>query len=58
MSSTWVLADQTLCIMQGGWTALMLAANNGHTNVVEILLQHKPNVDMQNEVSTGSLLSH
>ena len=29
----------------------MLAASNGHTNMVEILLQHKANVDMQNEVS-------
>lgn len=54
MSSTWVLVEQTLYITQGGWTALILAASNGHTNVVEILLQHKPSVDMQNEVSTRS----
>ena len=32
----------------------MLAATNGHANVVEILLQHNANVNMQNEVSTGS----
>ena len=32
----------------------MLAAYNGHTNVVETLLQHGAYVDMQNEVSAGS----
>ena len=37
---------------QDGWTALMYAAENGHSNVVETLLQHGASVDMQNVVST------
>ena len=37
---------------QGGWTALMFAARNGHSNVVEMLLQHEASVDMQSVVST------
>jgi len=37
---------------QDGWTALMSAALNGHTKVVEILLQHGAKVDVQKEVST------
>ena len=37
---------------QDGGTALMLAAQNGHSNVVETLLQHGASVDMQSVVST------
>ena len=37
---------------QDGVTALMVAAQNGHSNVVETLLQHGASVDMQNVVST------
>ena len=37
---------------QDGWTALMFAAENGHSNVVETLLQHEASVDMQSVVST------
>ena len=37
---------------QDGWTALMYAAQNGHSNVVETLLQHGASVDMQSVVST------
>ena len=37
---------------QDGWTALMYAAQNGHSNVVEMLLQHGASVDMQSVVST------
>ena len=32
----------------------MLASQGGHTNVVEVLLQHGAIVDMQEAVSTGS----
>ena len=37
--------------LQDGWTALMLAAQNGHSNVVETLLQHGASVDMKITVS-------
>ena len=36
---------------QDGWTALMVAAQNGHSNVVETLLQHGASVDMKKTVS-------
>ena len=37
---------------QGGRTALMFAAQNGHSNVVETLLQHGASMDMLSVVST------
>ena len=37
---------------QDGWPALMYAAQNGHSSVVETLLQHGASVDMQSVVST------
>ena len=37
---------------QDGMTTLMVAAQNGHSNVVETLLQHRASVDMQSVVST------
>ena len=36
---------------QDGWTALMLAAQDGHFNVVETLLQHGASVDKKTTVS-------
>ena len=36
---------------QDGVTALMVAAQKGHSNAVETLLQHGASVDMQNVVS-------
>ena len=36
---------------QDGWTALMSAAQDGHSNVVETLLQHGASVDMKGTVS-------
>ena len=36
---------------QDGWTALMVAAQNGHSNVVETLLQHGASVDKKKTVS-------
>lgn len=43
-----------ICILQNGWTALMCSSKKGHREVVEILLQHGTNVDMQEEVRRGS----
>ena len=37
---------------QNGGSALMFAAKNGHSNVVETLLQHGASVDQQSVVST------
>ena len=37
---------------QDGGTALMYATLNGHSNVVETLLQHGASVDRQSVVST------
>ena len=34
----------------------MCASKGGHTEVVEILLQHGGSVDLQKEVSTGSTI--
>ena len=36
----------------------MSASKNGHSNVVETLLQHGASVDMQKDVSTGDISSH
>ena len=42
----------TLCsfVTQDGWTALMLASNSGHTDVVQLLLSSGAKVDLQNKV--------
>ena len=36
---------------QNNWTALMIASQNGHVEVVNILLQNGAHVDVQEEVS-------
>ena len=36
----------------------MSASHNGHSNVVETLLQHGASVDQQKDVSTGDISSH
>ena len=36
----------------------MSASKNGHTNVVETLLQHGASVDKQKDVSTVDISSH
>ena len=46
------LIEITLTVnWQDGGTALMLAAQDGHSNVVETLLQHGASVDMKATVS-------
>ncbi len=37
--------------MQGGYTALMLAASNGHVNAVQFLVEAGANLEAVNNVS-------
>ena len=41
---------------QGGWTALILAALQGHTTMAEKLIQAKPNVNHANNNRGGTAL--
>ena len=44
-------------VPQDGWSALMLASDSGHTDVVQLLLCSGAKVDLQNKVRhvvTGS----
>ena len=46
---------------QNGWTALLVAVENGHTNVAKCLVDHRANVNVTNEVQIRTLacfLSH
>ena len=38
-------------VPQFGWTALMLASDSGHTDVVQLLLSSGAQVDLQDKVS-------
>ena len=40
---------------QDGWTALMVAADNGHVDIVTYLVEQGANKDLQNKVSTHLL---
>ena len=41
----------TLCLIpQDGWSALMLASDSGHTEVVQLLLSSGAKVDLQSKV--------
>ena len=56
LTLNWQLTEIHLTVnCQDGQTALMTAALNGHSNVVETLLQHGASVDVQDVVSA---LSH
>ena len=39
-----------LCHVQDKWTPLMIASQNGHVDVVNVLLQHGASVHLQNKV--------
>ena len=39
-----------IVVIQGGWTALMAAAQNGHKEVVELLLQHNADINAKHNV--------
>ena len=47
-------------IPQDGWTALMLASDSGHTDVVQLLLSSGAQVDLQDKVrpSINLLIVH
>ena len=42
--------------LQVGWSALMLASVNGHTEVVKCLIEANSSVDLQLEVICDSIL--
>ena len=43
--------------IQDGWSALMLASENGHRETTELLLQHLAQVNMQNKVTGHNVLT-
>ena len=45
-----------LCFVQFGWTPLYTASSNGHDKVVQALLDHGVQVDVQDEVSDISCI--
>ena len=40
-----------IIFVQKKWTPLMIACQNGHVDVVNVLLQHGASVDLQNKVT-------
>ena len=50
MSVTWYMPTQG--IYQFGDTAMLLAAINGHTEIIRLLLQHGAEVNQHNTVTT------
>ena len=47
---------QILCLVQNGQTSLHIACSKGHDKVVEALLNHGAQVDVQDEVSNMSCI--
>ena len=43
-------------VLQDGWTALMLASDSGHTDIVQLLLSSGAKVDLQNKVRHSIML--
>ena len=41
--------------IQNGWSALLIAAEHGHSEMVELLLQHKASIDFQDRVMHGDM---
>ena len=52
-----ILISNIICIVyQDGWTALMIASEKGHKEVVKLLLDHGANINMQNKVSVTDMI--
>ena len=45
-----VFIDLLFIFGQEKWTPLMIASENGHVDIVNVLLQHRANVHLQNKV--------
>ena len=45
-----------LLLLQNGWTALIIASQEGHTETVKCLIDAKASVDMQKEASIGLVI--
>jgi len=43
-------------VSQDGWTALMLASDSGHTDIVQLLLSSGAKLDLQNKVRHSIML--
>ena len=57
--SMFITCDSTVlshCVPQDGWTALGLASDNGHTDVVQLLLSSGAQVDLQDKVRCNTNL--
>ena len=37
-------------VMQSGWTAVMIACENGHLDIVRVLIEKQANVNHRNKV--------
>ncbi len=51
-----LVCSSSLDSVQDGFTAMMVAAQNGHCGVVRMLLEAKANVNIKNNVSNIILL--
>ena len=43
-------------VPQDGWSALMLASDSGHTDIVQLLLSSGAKIDMQDKVRHSTML--
>ena len=52
------ITTTSYCYDQDGWTAMMLAAANGHKDIVEYLVGQGADKDTKNNVSTYLVDAH
>ena len=53
VKDTYLVIQCNMCILQGSWTALILASRKGHYKVVEHLVNNGADVLIQNWVMQG-----